>query len=151
MPADFYLVVEDTETNRLSFLELNSCWDQPWGRYLVYNVHILSLFSLLYYYYPSQVQLFCDCMDCSPPDSSVHGISQARILEWVAVSFSRGSSRLRDWTPVSCVSCIGRQILYYCATWETQTRYTHGQNTLKDAQHHGDANQNHNEIPYHTH
>ena len=38
----------------------------------------------------------CDPMDCSPPGSSVHGISQARILEWVAISFSRGSSRPRD-------------------------------------------------------
>ena len=34
----------------------------------------------------------CDPMDCSPPGSSVHGIFQARILEWVAISFSRGSS-----------------------------------------------------------
>ena len=47
------------------------------------------------------------------PDSSVHGISQARILEWVAISFSRGSSWPRNWT---CVSCIGRQILYCWAT-----------------------------------
>ena len=47
-------------------------------------------------------------MDCSPPGSSVHGISQARILEWVAISFSRGSSRPRDGT---YVSCIGRQML----------------------------------------
>ena len=45
----------------------------------------------------------CDPMDCSPPGSSVHGISQAGILEWVAISFSRGSSWPRDWT---CVSCI---------------------------------------------
>ena len=52
-------------------------------------------------------------MDCSPPGSSIHGISQARILEWVAISFSRGSSRPRNWTPISCVSCIGRQILYH--------------------------------------
>ena len=37
------------------------------------------------------VQLFCDPMYCSLPDSSVHGISQARILEWVAISFSRSS------------------------------------------------------------
>ena len=43
-------------------------------------------------------------MDCSLPGSSVHGILQARILEWVAVSFSRGSSRPRDWTQVSCVA-----------------------------------------------
>ena len=40
----------------------------------------------------------CDPMDCSPPGSSVHGILQARILEWVAISFSRGSSRSMDQT-----------------------------------------------------
>ena len=43
-------------------------------------------------------------LDCSPPGSSVHGISQARILEWITISFSRGSSPLRDWTPVSCIA-----------------------------------------------
>ena len=45
-------------------------------------------------------------MDCSPPGSSVHGISQARILEWAVISFSRGSSLPRDWTWVSCAFCI---------------------------------------------
>ena len=45
-------------------------------------------------------------------------ILQPRILEWVAISPSRGSSRPRDWTYVSCASCIGRQILYHRATWE---------------------------------
>ena len=43
-------------------------------------------------------------MDCSPPGSSVLGISQARILEWFAISFSRGSSPLRDWPQVSCIA-----------------------------------------------
>ena len=52
----------------------------------------------------------CDPMDCLPPGSSVLGISQARILEWVAISFSRGSSWPRDWT---CISHIGRRILYH--------------------------------------
>ena len=42
----------------------------------------------------------CDPVDCSPPGSSVHGIFQARILEWVAISFSRGSSQPRDQTQV---------------------------------------------------
>ena len=56
------------------------------------------------------VQLFCNPTHCSLPGSSVHGISQARILVWVAVSLSRGSSRLRDQT---CVSYIGRQIFYH--------------------------------------
>ena len=51
-------------------------------------------------------------LDCSPPGSSVHLIFQARILEWDAISSSRESSQLRDQTHVSCVSCIGRQILY---------------------------------------
>ena len=45
----------------------------------------------------------CDPVDSSPPDSSVHGILQARILEWVAISFSRGSSQPRDRTRVSCI------------------------------------------------
>ena len=48
----------------------------------------------------------CDHMGCSPPGSSGHGIFQARILEWVAISFSRGSSRPRDWTQVSRI--VGR-------------------------------------------
>ena len=51
----------------------------------------------------------CDPKDSSPPGSSVHGILQARILEWIAIPFSRGSSWPRDWTRVSC---IARQILY---------------------------------------
>ena len=46
--------------------------------------------------------LNCSSVDCSPPVSSVHGILQARILEWVAISFSRGSSLTRDQTQVSC-------------------------------------------------
>ena len=45
----------------------------------------------------------CDPMDCSLPGSSVYGIFQARILEWVAISFSRRSSPPRDWTQVSCI------------------------------------------------
>ena len=46
----------------------------------------------------------CDPLDCSPPGSSVHGISQARILEWVAISFSKRSSPPRDQTWVSCIT-----------------------------------------------
>ena len=57
-------------------------------------------------------------MDCSPPGSSVHGISQARIPDWVAISFSRGYSLLRDRTRISCISCNGRRILYYWVTRE---------------------------------
>ena len=49
----------------------------------------------------------CDPMDCSLPHSSIRGIFQARVLEWVAISFSRGSSWPRDWTQVSCI--VGRR------------------------------------------
>ena len=55
----------------------------------------------------------CDPVDCSLPGSSVHRILQARILEWVAMPSSKGSSHPRDQTPVSYVSCIGRQVLYH--------------------------------------
>ena len=57
-------------------------------------------------------------MDCSLPSSSVHGISQTRILEWLARSSSKGSSQPRDQTHISWASCIGRWILYHWATWE---------------------------------
>ena len=55
----------------------------------------------------------CDPMDCSPPSSSAHGMRQARILERVAISFSRGYSQSRDWTQVSCIA--GR----FFADWAT--------------------------------
>ena len=58
----------------------------------------------------------CDPIDYSLPDSSVHGILQARILEWLAISFSRGSFPSRDRTGVYCICCFGRWILYHWAT-----------------------------------
>ena len=59
----------------------------------------------------------CDPIDCSPLGFSVHGILQARILEWVAISFSRGSSQPRDWTWVSCTT--GRHF----TIWATREAY----------------------------
>ena len=59
----------------------------------------------------------CDPMDCSPPGSSVHEIFQARILEWVAISFSRGSSQPRDGTQVTCTA--GRLFI----KWATREAY----------------------------
>ena len=58
---------------------------------------------------------FCDHMDWSLPGSSAHGIIPVRILEWVAISSSRGSSRPRDWTCLSCSFSIGRWILFHWA------------------------------------
>ena len=53
----------------------------------------------------------CDPRNCRPPGSSVHGLLQGRIPEWVAMPSSRGSSWPWDW--ISYVSCLGRQVLYY--------------------------------------
>ena len=64
--------------------------------------------------------ILCDHKDCSQAGSSIHGIFQARILEWVAISFFRGSSWPSDQT---WVHCIGRQILCHCATWEAQSNH----------------------------
>ena len=65
-------------------------------------------------------QLFCDPMDL--PGSSVHGIFQARVLDWVAISSSRGSSQRRDWTRVSYIFCTGRCILCHWATGKPLVR-----------------------------
>ena len=61
----------------------------------------------------------CHPMDCSPPGSSVHGILQARILEWVAISFSRETSQPRNWTQVSRIA--GKYFTDW-AIWEAQPR-----------------------------
>ena len=63
--------------------------------------------------------ILCDPMDCSLPGSSIHGILQATVLEWVAISFSRGSSQPRDQTRVSCIA--GRRF-NLCATREAQMK-----------------------------
>ena len=83
----------------------------PLGSYIIADVIIGVKKVLLAQPFP----ILCDPMDCSPLDSSVHGISRIKILEWVAISFSRGSSWPRDWTlayytAVSLLHC--RQILY---------------------------------------
>ena len=75
--------------------------------------HVVIIQSL------SCIQLFATPVDCIARQGfSVHGISQAGILEWFAISFSRESFQPRDWTWVSHVSCISRQILYHWVTRE---------------------------------
>ena len=93
----------------------------PWG-YLAkrstLDWEIQILYDLTVFpHLVSHVQL-CDLMECKPPGSSVPGILQASILEWVAISFSSGSSWPRDWTGISCIPCIDRGVLYHWATWE---------------------------------
>ena len=63
----------------------------------------------------------CDPIDCKSPGSSVHGLRQARILEWVPISFSRRSPPFRDLTWVSLI--VGR-FFTVCATREAQGQYT---------------------------
>ena len=80
---------------------------------LVWSQCMLLLFCLI----PQLYLTLCDPMDYSPPGSSVHGISQSKILEWVAISYSRGSSWFRDGTHISWVSCIGSQIPLSLSQW----------------------------------
>ena len=80
------------------------------------HTHVLSHFSC--------VRLFANPMNYSLPGSSASGIVQSRILEWVAISFSKGSSRPRDQTHVSCVSCIGREILSHQCHWDILPKET---------------------------
>ena len=72
------------------------------------SVQTLNCVHLFATPWTAACQTLCGPMDQSPPGSSVHGILQARILEWAAISSSRGSSRPRARTRGSCVSCIGR-------------------------------------------
>ena len=98
---------------------------------VIYFMHSINLLTPLRDQVPSYMSMcpqslqswptLCNPMDYILPDSSVHGILQARILEWVAVPSTRGSSPPRDQTHVSC---IGGCVLYHWATWETPFPYT---------------------------
>ena len=81
--------------NSSIFLFQQKCY--PWNGYGCVCVCVCVLVTEL-------CLILCDSMDCSPPVFSVHGISQARTLEWIAMPSSRGSSRPRDWIQVSCIA-----------------------------------------------
>ena len=74
-------------------------------------IFLFSFFFLTCCLLPKSRPALCNPRDCSPPGSSIHGILQARIPEWVAVPSSRGSSWPRDQTHISYVSCSGRWVL----------------------------------------
>ena len=81
---------------------------------------LISLIELcVYVLCGSVVSDSCDSTDCSPPGSSVRGTVQERILEWVAIPFSRRSSWLRDRT---CLSCIGRRVILHSELWLKKTK-----------------------------
>ena len=70
----------------------------------IYKLAVRRQVLGMYVYACSVVSDFYNPMDCSLSESSVHGIPQARILEWVAIPFSRGSSRFRSQAHISCIS-----------------------------------------------
>ena len=88
--------------------------NQPWFMWSSvlksYCFRVLAMLLLLLLSCFSHVQLFVTPCTVTPPGSSVHGILQAIILEWVVIPFSRGSSQPKDQTQVSCIS---RQVLYH--------------------------------------
>ena len=76
---------------------------------LTIKIKVLCIYSQVYHFcvcvlVTQSCPILCHPMDCCPPDLSVHWILQARILEWVAMPSCRGSSRLWDWTQVSCMA-----------------------------------------------
>ena len=86
-------------------------WSFPWfWRIYILTVSISLLWAI------TQLCLTLRSTDCNPPGSSARWIILGLILEWAAISPSRGSSQPRDQTHGSCTSCIGRQILYHWAT-----------------------------------
>ena len=105
---------ESDTTAWLHYLHNNNHTDTRWCALCI--LHRLNLTTVLWgkvcCLVTKSCLTLCNLMDCSPPGSSVHGILQAGILEWGAISYSR------DRTWVSCILCIGRQILYLCSTWE---------------------------------
>ena len=92
----------------LLLVNFTKLWSCLWHSMFVERPYVISCACV---HALSHVQ-FCNPMDCNPPGSSAHGIFQARLLEWVAISSSRGSSQARGQTSISCISCIGRRILY---------------------------------------
>ena len=80
--------------------QMNESYD---SQLTVWKQWQLVLVSQLWVLVSQLCLTLCDPMDSSLPGSSWHGILQARILEWVAISFSRGFSQHRDWTPAFCI------------------------------------------------
>ena len=112
---------------RMKFSHLKQCgWTWTYNvreRQILYDISCVCLCVCAYVHmcwYTCCVWLSVTPMEYSPLGSSVHGILQARIVKWPAISVSRGSSWPRDRTSVSYISCIGRQVLYHWVTWEAQ-------------------------------
>ena len=92
--------------------------------YLIFESVCVRIFVSMYVHVCTRAkslqlcQTLCDPVDCSPPGFSVHAILQVRILEWVAVSSSRGSSQPRDQTRISMSPALPGRFFTTSATWE---------------------------------
>ena len=137
-PDSAYLYVNDLERGKFFHWGVQFLWLWPAGtfetRAKMPELRLLRLLStcLILWTYDLHLNVsewmcaqscltLCDPMACSPPGSSVHGICHTRILEQVAISYSRESSQPRDGTCVSCVFCIGGWFFFnHCAIWEAR-------------------------------
>ena len=88
-------------------------WDSLYCAPVTYDIVHQLYFKCVCTKSPQPCPTLCDPIDCSLPGSSVHGILQTRILEYIAIFSSRRSSQARDGTLISCVYCIGSQVLYH--------------------------------------
>ena len=113
---------------------LNNTSYESWNTHLkqtIYAFNYLPTQTRSYHLFFLSLHFVCVCVHmlshsvgltlgdptyCSPPGSSVHGIFQTRILEWIAISSSRGSSQPKDQTCIYWVSCTGKRILYHSTT-----------------------------------
>ena len=101
----FFAMMDCDNYNALVYISFYTCSKVPFEytlrvkllSYMIYNYSVCVLVA-------QSCSILWDSVDCSLPGSPVHGILQARILEWVAISYSIGSSRLRNWTWVSCIT-----------------------------------------------
>ena len=97
---------------------LRVSWEGPSGRGQCLGVRSCTWLLAVLCLVSQSCPVLCNSMDYSPPGSFVHGILQARILEWVAMPFSRGSSQPRDRTQVFCIA--GGRFFIIWATKEAQ-------------------------------
>ena len=110
--------LEKQEATHSSILAWRIPWTEEYGRLQSMGLQrvrhdwVTNTFTLVVLMLVAQSYLtLWDHIDCSPSVSSVHGIPEAKILEWVAISSSQGFSRPRDWAWVSCVSCTPQRFL----------------------------------------
>ena len=93
-----------------------------------YNIVVVFAMYVLCVLVAQSCPTLCDPMDCSPPGFSVHGILQARILEWISIPFSRGTSqsRIEPWSPVSQADLYRLSYREVCGFCHTLTWISHG-------------------------